>query len=93
MKGAATDDEHIDEVLRKPTRRRPTPHASAVTMWTLITSDGMRLTNIGSEADARRTVHTLGTTQLRGPFSWDVVNAGGRRFVAEIRHRAGGPRP
>lgn len=58
-------------------------------MWILITSDGRRLADIGSEEDARRTVHTLGTTQLRGPFSWDVIDAQGRRFVAEIRHRIG----
>jgi hypothetical protein len=24
---------------------------------------------------------------LRGPFSWDVVDDQGHRFVAEIRHR------
>jgi hypothetical protein len=59
----------------------------AVVMWVLITSDGRRLTNIGSEEAARRTVHTLGTTQLRGPFSWDVVDNQGRRFVAELTHR------
>lgn len=58
-------------------------------MWTLITSDGRRLANIGSEEDARRTAHTLGTTQLRGPFSWDVVDDQGRLFVAEIKHRRG----
>ena len=58
-------------------------------MWILITSDGRRLPNIGSEEVARRTVHTLGATQLRGPFSWDVVDDQGRRFVAEIRHRIG----
>jgi hypothetical protein len=58
-------------------------------MWTLITSDGRRLANIGSEEDARRTVHTLGTTQLRGPYSWDVVDDHGRRFTAEITHRLG----
>jgi hypothetical protein len=62
-------------------------------MWTLIISDGRRLVNIGCEEDARRTVHTLGTTQLRGPFSWDVVDHHGRRFVAEIRHRNGARRP
>jgi hypothetical protein len=56
-------------------------------MWTLITSDGRRLPNIGSEEEARRTVHTLGITQLRGPFSWDVVDDKGCRFVAEIKHR------
>ena len=61
-------------------------------MWILITSDGRRLSNIGSEEDARRTVHTLGTTQLRGPFSWDVVDNQGLRFVAEIRHRVGSGR-
>ena len=58
-------------------------------MWTLVLSDGRRLPNIGSEIDARRAAHALGTTQLRGPFSWDVIDAEGRRFVAEIRHRTG----
>lgn len=61
-------------------------------MWTLITSDGRRLPNIGSEEDARRTAHMLGETQWRGPFSWDVVDNQGRRFVAEIRHRVDGSR-
>jgi len=55
-------------------------------MWTLVTSDGRRLANIGSEIDARRAAHALGTTQLRGPFSWDVIDVDGRRFVAEIKH-------
>ena len=58
-------------------------------MWTLITSDGRLLANIGSEEEARRTVHTLGITQLLGPFSWDVVDDHGSRFVAEIKHRPG----
>jgi hypothetical protein len=58
-------------------------------MWILITSDGIRLANLTSEESARRTVHALGTTQLRGPFSWDVVDDQGHRFVAEIRHRIG----
>jgi hypothetical protein len=61
-------------------------------MWTLITSDGRRLANIGSEEAARRTVHALGITQLRGPFSWDVVDDQGRRFVVEIKHRFGARR-
>ena len=43
-----------------------------------------------SEIDARRIVHTLGITQLRGPYSWDVVDNHGPRFVAEMRHRSGG---
>jgi len=58
-------------------------------MWILITNDGRRLVNISSEEAARRTVHSLGTTQVRGPFSWDVVDDHGHRFVAEIRHRLG----
>jgi hypothetical protein len=62
-------------------------------MWILITSDGRRLANIGSEEDARRAVHTLGVTQLRGPYSWDVVDNLGRKFVAEIRHRIAEGRP
>jgi hypothetical protein len=59
-------------------------------MWTITTSDGRRVANIRSEIDARRIVHTLGITQLRGPYSWNVVDRQGRRFVAEIRHRSGG---
>ena len=37
----------------------------------LTTSDGRRLADIRSEMDARRIVHTLGITQLRGPYSWE----------------------
>lgn len=56
-------------------------------MWTLITGDGHRLAEIGSEEVARRAVHMLGATQWRGPYSWDVFGNDGHRFVAEIRHR------
>jgi hypothetical protein len=59
-------------------------------MWTLTTSDGQRVADIHSETDARRIVHTLGVTQLRGPSSWDVVDNQGRWFVAEITYRSGG---
>ena len=55
-------------------------------MWTVITSDGQRVVDICSEVDARRTVHRLGVTQLRGPYSWDVVDNRGHAFVAEIKH-------
>ena len=63
---------------------------TALAMWLLTTSDGRRLADIRSEMDARRIVHALGITQLRGPYSWDVVDNQGRLFVAEIRHRSGG---
>lgn len=56
-------------------------------MWIVITDDGRRLADIGSEADARRAVHRLGVTQMRGPYSWDVVDYLGHRFVAEVKHR------
>jgi hypothetical protein len=59
-------------------------------MWTLTTSDGRRVADIRCETDARRLVHTLGTTQLRGPHSWDVIGSQGQMFVAQIRHRSGG---
>jgi hypothetical protein len=59
-------------------------------MWTLTTSDGRRVADIPCETDARRLVHTLGTTQLRGPHSWDVIDSQGQMFVAQIRHRSGG---
>jgi hypothetical protein len=58
-------------------------------MWTLSTSDGRRVPDIPSEMDARHIAHRLGTTQLRGPYSWDVVDSYGNRFVAEIRHQPG----
>jgi len=58
-------------------------------MWIVVTSDGRQVAGICSEADARRAVHKLGVTQLRGPFSWDVVDNLGRSFVAEIKHRTG----
>jgi hypothetical protein len=57
-------------------------------MWILTTSDGRRVADIRSEFDARRIVHTLGTPQWRGPYSWDVVDNRGQLFVVEIRHRS-----
>jgi hypothetical protein len=59
-------------------------------MWTVITSDGQRVVDMPSEMDARRAVHSLGVTQLRGPYSWDVIDNHGRSFVAEIRRVSGG---
>jgi len=70
--------------------RRISSNQTAISMWMLTTSDGRRVADIRSELDARRIVHTLGITQLRGPYSWDVVDNQGRLFVAEIRHRSGG---
>ena len=58
-------------------------------MWTLTTSDGRRVADIPSEEDALRLVHRLGTTQLRCPYSWDVVDSQGQLFVAAIGHRSG----
>jgi hypothetical protein len=63
--------------------------SAAIAMWTLTTSDGLRIIDIRSETEARRTVHTLGTPQLRGPYSWDVVDNQGRLFVAEITCKSG----
>jgi hypothetical protein len=54
-------------------------------MWIVITSDGLRVADICSEADARRAVHKLGVTQMRGPNSWDVVDNHGHMFVAELK--------
>ena len=56
-------------------------------MWIVVTSDGRRISDVGAEVDARRAVHALGVTQLRGPYCWDVVDNLGRRFAAEIKHR------
>jgi hypothetical protein len=57
-------------------------------MWTITTSDGRQVVDIRSEIVARRMVHTLGITQLRGPYSWDVLDGSGRWFVAEIKRRS-----
>jgi len=56
-------------------------------MWIVTASDGVRVADICSEADARRAVHKLGVTQMRGPYSWVVVDYLGHRFVAEIKYR------
>jgi hypothetical protein len=58
-------------------------------MWIVITSDGRRVGDICSEADARRAVHKLGVSQMRGPYSWDVVDNLGHRVVAEVKHKGG----
>ena len=59
-------------------------------MWTITTSDGRRVAHIRSEIVARRMVHTLGITQLLGPYSWDVLDSQGHWFVAEIKRRPEG---
>ena len=59
-------------------------------MWTITTSDGRQVAEIRSEIVARRIVHTLGITQLRGRYSWDVLDSSGRWFVAEIKRRSEG---
>jgi hypothetical protein len=76
--------------LGQPTPRRSARPPVGVAMWILTTSDGRRIVDIHCEIDARRIAHRLGITQLRGPYSWDVVDNQGRMFVAEIRHRSGG---
>jgi hypothetical protein len=58
-------------------------------MWIVITSDGRRVADICSEVDASRVVHRLGVTQMRAPYSWDVVDNLGQRFVAEVKRRGG----
>src|SRR5258705_4264014 len=84
-------DRHHRKMPQMPdASRRMARPPLGVAMWTLTTSDGRRVADIRCEMDARRIVHTLGTTQLRGPYSWDVVDSRGQLFVAEIRHRSGG---
>lgn len=39
-------------------------------MRIVVTSDGRRVGDICPGVDARRAVHSLGVTQLRGPESW-----------------------
>lgn len=56
-------------------------------MWIITTSDGRRVAGFRCETGARRIAHTLGSTQLRGRYSWDVVDSQGRLFVVEISHR------
>jgi hypothetical protein len=81
----------IEQRTPSRSKRRCRAHSSAgLAVWTITISDGRRAARIRSEIDARRIVHTLGITRLRGPYSWDVPDSRGRWFVAEIRHRSGG---
>ncbi|WP_156661392.1 hypothetical protein [Mycobacterium sp. 852002-51163_SCH5372311] len=54
-------------------------------MWALTTSNGLRVDGIRVEQDGRAAVQMLGYSQLIGPYSWQVTDNQGRRFVAELR--------
>ena len=54
-------------------------------MWSLMTSKGLRVDGIKREQDARRTVHALGMSSVISPYSWQVVDNHGDRFVVELR--------
>ena len=54
-------------------------------MWALTTSNGQRVDGIRVEQDGRAAVQMLGYSQLIGPYSWQVTDNQGRRFVAELR--------
>jgi hypothetical protein len=54
-------------------------------MWALTTSTGMRVDGIRVEQDGRAAAQLLGHSQVIGPYSWQVVDNQGRRFVAELR--------
>lgn len=53
-------------------------------MWALTTSNGLRVDGI-NERDGQSAVQMLGYSQRIGPYSWQVVDNQGRRFVAELR--------
>jgi hypothetical protein len=53
----------------------------AMTMWTLITSDGRRVPNIDSEVDARRAAHAL------GPVAWSLLVGRCGRPGPSVRRR------
>lgn len=53
-------------------------------MWALTTSNGLRVDGI-AEQDGRNAVQMLGYSQRIGPYSWQVVDNHGRRFIAELR--------
>jgi hypothetical protein len=54
-------------------------------MWALTTSKGMRVDGIAREQDGREAVRMLGTPQVIGPFSWQVVDNQGHQFIVELR--------
>jgi hypothetical protein len=54
-------------------------------MWALTTSNGLRVDGIRVEQEGRAAVQMLGYSQVIGPYSWQVVDNQGRRFVAELR--------
>lgn len=58
-------------------------------MWTYVDSRGHQVSGIKHEDDARRMVHTMGVSQWRGAYSWDVTDNTGHRFVAEIKYQHG----
>jgi hypothetical protein len=55
------------------------------TIWALTTSHGLRVDGIRTEDEARSAACMLGFTQVISPYSWQVVDNQGRRFVAEMR--------
>lgn len=55
------------------------------TMWSITTSRGSRVDGISSEASARGAVQMLGYAAPIGPYSWQVTDNQGHRFVAELR--------
>jgi hypothetical protein len=54
-------------------------------MWALTTSNGLRVDGIRLEQDGRNAVQMLGYSQHIGPYSWQVIDNQGRRFIAELR--------
>jgi hypothetical protein len=80
----------IEQPQPSRSKRRCRAHSSAgLAMPTITISDGRR-SPYRPEIDARRIVHTMGITQLRGPYSWDVPDSRDHWLVAEIGHRSGG---
>jgi hypothetical protein len=54
-------------------------------MWTVVTTVGGRIDGIAHEHIALKTVHSMGTTTLIGPYRYAVIDNRGHRFSAEIR--------
>ena len=54
-------------------------------MWALTTSNGLRVDGIRREEDGCLAVRMLGHSEYVGPYSWQVVDNHGQRFVAELR--------
>ncbi|MCW2685737.1 MAG: hypothetical protein JWR37_627 [Mycobacterium sp.] len=60
-------------------------------MWEVVTSQGIRVSNIAHEDDARRTIHSFGLTHHVGMYDYQVFPYTGTPFMATLRRQPSRP--